>query len=107
MYNPISQPFFKNIASNTFGFCKKIRRGQSADCYFRCISNNEIEKQIIEALFLLCAGCKDFFSAQQIFLLFVFPQKSFVAVEPFDIFQSGVFVKLVEETIVETSGSEK
>lgn len=57
-------------------------------------------------LFLLCAASKGFFSAQQIFLLFTFPPKPFVAVEPLDIFQFEVFVNLVEEAVAEAYSGE-
>ena len=34
-------------------------------------------------------------------------KSTLVAVEPFDIFQLGVFVELIEESIAESSGSDK
>lgn len=57
-------------------------------------------------LLLLCADSKGLFSAQQIFLLLALPPKPFVAVEPFDIFQLGVFVEQIEESVTEASGGE-
>ncbi len=56
---------------------------------------------------MLCADNKDFFPAEHIFLFLAFPPEPFVAVEPFDIFQLGVFVKLIEEAVAESSGGER
>lgn len=44
---------------------------------------------------------------QELTLFFALVERALSAVEPFYIFQLGVFVELVEETVAEASGGEK
>lgn len=58
-------------------------------------------------LLLLCADCKDFFSAQQIFLMLAFPPKSFVAVEPLGLSQALVVLAEMETAYAEADSDKQ
>lgn len=84
-----------------------LSRIEIEECFFYVSGFFELAGKILYGiLLLLCTDSKDFFSAQQIFLLLALPSQSFVAVEPLGI--SQVLVVLVEmETTYAEADSDK